>query len=182
MKPQIIREKLRQWVEATGEHREGDVFIDELCIIDKTNRADLVHANGRLCGFEIKSEADTLKRWPDQRTAYKLIFDEVWICCHRKHAPHILLDEEDDSGIIIIDDYGSLAVLRPAKHNRHTNGYHLTGLLWRGELDSLCRQHNLPVIRSEKIKDARQRVATSLPLEVVRNAVLAVLKDRYKTH
>jgi len=179
MKPDIIREKLRQWVEAMGHHRNGDVFIDELCIIDKTNRADLVHANGKLCGFEIKSESDTLKRWPDQRIAYKLVFDEVWICCHRKHAARVLLDETDDSGIIIVDDFGSLAVLRPAKQNRHLDGYHLSGLLWREEMDRLCRKHDLPVIRSEKIKQTRERLSTSLPLDAIRHEVLTVLKGRY---
>lgn len=179
MKPHIIREKLRQWVEATGNHRSGDVFIDELCIIDKTNRADLVHANGKLCGFEIKSASDTLKRWPDQRIAYKFVFDEVWICCHGKHAQRVLLDEADDSGIIIVDDFGSLAVLRPAKPNRHLNGYHLSGLLWREDLNNLCRKHGMPVLRSEKIKQTRERISASLPLDAIRHEVLAVLKARY---
>lgn len=182
MKPENIREKLRGWVEARGAHREGDVFIDELCIIDKTNRADFVHANGRLCGFEIKSQSDTLKRWPNQRAAYRLVFDEVWICCHRKHASKILLDDEDDSGIIIVDDFGSLAVLRPAKKNRRLDRFHLTGLLWRVELDRLCIKHGLPVIRTEKIKETRQRVADSLPLETIRQEALFVLKARYGSY
>lgn len=180
MTPNSIREKLRQWVLATGSCSDDDVLVNELCIVDKTNRADLVHANGKLRGFEIKSESDTLQRWSKQRSAYQHVFDEVWICCHRKHASRLLLDRDDQSGIIIIDEFGSLAILRPAKINKSVSSYHLSGFLWRGDVDRLCRTNSLPVYRSEKIKQARERLAAGLPIDIIREEVLRVLKARYK--
>lgn len=181
MGPEIIRQKLREWLSATKQHSDEDVFIEELCILEKKNRADLVHANGRLCGFEIKSEADTLKRWPEQREAYKKVFDEVWLCCHRKHALRASSDADPDVGIIIVDDYGSIAVLHPAKKNKNLGPMELSALLWREELNNLCLENSIPVIRSEKIKEARQRVSASLPLDVIQKKVLSVLKARYSS-
>jgi len=63
LNPTEIRPILKQWVAKAMSHEESDVFIEELCFIDKARRADLVHANGKLTAFEIKSHADTLARW-----------------------------------------------------------------------------------------------------------------------
>jgi hypothetical protein len=177
--PETIRQLLRTWVTNAKEHHVGDVLIDELCIVDKTCRADLVHANGRLCGFEVKSEADTFKRWPQQMEAYLRIFDEVWICCHRKHAVRALSDSHASVGILIIDEFSSIAVLRPARENKGVIPYDLSGLLWREELDELCIKQGLPVHRRERIREARHRVAESVPLGVLRSQVLERLKVRY---
>ena len=38
--------------------------------VDCSFRADLALANGRLVGFEIKSQKDSLKRWTSQMMAY----------------------------------------------------------------------------------------------------------------
>ncbi|WP_147297964.1 sce7726 family protein [Trinickia dinghuensis] len=177
--PETIRQLLRSWVATTKQHLPGDVFIDELCIVDKTCRADLVHANGLLCGFEVKSESDTFKRWPQQMEAYLRVFDEVWLCCHRKHAVRALGESGPTVGILIVDEYSSIAVLRPAGKNRNVAAYDLSGLLWREELDALCVKQGVPVVRRERIREARHRVADTVPLEALREEVLVRLKARY---
>lgn len=177
--PETIRQLLRSWVAHAKTHLPGDVLIDELCIVDKTCRADLVHANGRLCGFEVKSEADTFKRWPQQMEAYLKVFDEVWICCHRKHAVRALSDCHASIGILIVDEFSSIAVLRPARENKDIVPYDLSGLLWREELDDLCKRQGLPVHRRERIRETRHRVAESVPLDALRLQVLERLKVRY---
>ena len=177
--PETIRHLLRSWVQGAKQHLPGDVLIDELCIVDKTCRADLVHANGQLCGFEVKSEADTFKRWPQQMEAYLRVFDEVWLCCHRKHAVRALDESHPSIGILIVDEYSSIAVLRPARPNKCVVPYDLSGLLWREELDELCASQGLPVLRRERIRDARHRVSTAVPLDVLKAQVLSRLKVRY---
>lgn len=179
MSPQTIRQKLRSWLQITHQFSSGDVFIDELCIVGKKNRADLVHANGRLCGFEVKSEFDTLKRWQDQRNAYFEVFDEVWLCCHRKHATRALADSDTKYGILIIDDFGCIAVLRPAKKNEKVSPFFLAELLWRENLDSICKKYDLPVNRRDKIVEARKKLVSGLPLDIIQKEVLNVLKKRY---
>ncbi|MCZ2902433.1 sce7726 family protein [Burkholderia thailandensis] len=177
--PEAIRQLLRLWVTQTKEHRPGDVLIDELCIVDKSCRADLVHANGRLTGFEVKSESDSLKRWPQQMEAYLRVFDEVWMCCHRKHAVRALDESHPSVGILIVDEFSSIAVLRPARENKHITPYDLSGLLWREELDDLCLKQGLPIVRRERIREARHRIAKAVPLDALRTQVLNRLKVRY---
>jgi hypothetical protein len=179
MEPKTIVTHLCAWLQRTRECASDDVFINELCIVDKARRADLVHANGKLTGFEVKSAVDTLKRWPDQMTAYQQIFDEVWLCCHWKHAQKALDNSAPSVGILIIDDYESIAVLRPAKPNRNVDAFQLTGLLWRSELDELCRKTDLPVYSKEKIREARERIASALPIATIKQEVLVRLKARY---
>lgn len=177
--PAKIEANLRRWL---SEHRPldaGDVIVSELCFLDKRNRADLVHANGLLSAFEIKSAADTLVRWREQMAAYLQVFDEVWLCFHSKHAARAIEASAPRVGLLVADDLGAVAVVRTAKRNTSVSAYHLTGLLWRSELDNLSRAHGLPVHRRESIKEARQRASQLLPLDVIRTEVLRCLKSRY---
>lgn len=178
--PDQIRLQLRQWVASYRKHHESDVLIDELCFVEKRNRADLVHANGQLTAYEIKSAADTMQRWPDQHEAYLRVFDTVWLCCHNKHIFKALEISPVQVGLMVMDDLGGLAIMREARQNKRVNAYDLTGFLWREELDELCREQDLTVQRKEKIREARLRVADSLPLDTIRSKVLSCLKLRYK--
>jgi len=157
----------------------SDVFIEELCIVDKSNRADLVHANGSLLGFEIKSANDTLARWEKQSAAYAMIFDEVWLCCHARHVQKAFEVSAPYVGLMGVDDHGGLIVLRPAKLNKHVNVHAVSGLLWRSEIDDLLHRHGLIVDRKEKIDAARARCCANLPFSAIREEVLLRLKQRY---
>lgn len=111
--------------------------------------------------------------------AYLRVFDEVWLCCHRKHAVRALSESHPSVGILIIDEFSSIAVLRPARENRSVVPYDLSGLLWREELDDLCVRQGLPVLRRERIREARHRIANAVPLDTLRTQVLDRLKVRY---
>lgn len=174
-----IRENLRRWLCVNRAAGSDDVLIEELCFLDKKNRADLVHANGSLTAFEIKSAADTLVRWPRQRAAYQQVFDEVWLCFHGKHIAKALASTPADVGLLLADDLGGLAIVRDAKPNVMVDAYHLTGLLWRLEIEDLFRAFGLPGKRGERIKEARIRLAQDVPLRAIQEKVLACLKNRY---
>ncbi|MFK7088054.1 sce7726 family protein [Chromobacterium violaceum] len=177
--PDQIRLQLRQWVTNNHTHHESDVLIDELCFVEKRNRADLVHANGKLTAYEIKSAADSMQRWPSQHEAYLRVFDTVWLCCHNKHIFKALELSHPKIGLMVLDDQGGMAVMREARQNKLVDAYDLTGFLWREELDALCHEQNLPIQRKEKIREVRRRVADTLPLSIIRNKVLESLKLRY---
>ncbi|XKM12692.1 sce7726 family protein [Orbaceae bacterium ac157xtp] len=182
--PDEIRRNIVNWIlsgNSIYEYHDRDVLIDELCFFERKNRADLVYANGKLTAFEIKSKADTLTRWQSQCSAYLKVFDAVWLCCHNKHALKSIEVTPKDVGIIIVDDTKSgLAILRDAKINKSIDSYYLSDLLWRSELDELCVENNLKVIRKEKIKEVRARISNELPLDIIRQKVLQKLKIRYK--
>jgi hypothetical protein len=177
--PDHIRELLKTWVAKTMPHAEDDVFIGELCFINKARRADLVHANGQLTAFEIKSAADSLSRWEGQQDAYLSCFDQVWLCCHSKHIEKAFGITHRSVGILVIDDIGSIAVVRKAAPNKFRDKFTLTGLLWRSELDEVCKEFQLPTKNIMKIKEVRLEVAEALEWEIIRDKVLSRLKVRY---
>lgn len=177
--PEHIRELLKTWVAKTMPHAEDDVFIGELCFVNKARRADLVHANGQLTAFEIKSAADSLSRWEGQQDAYLSCFDQVWLCCHSKHIEKAFGITHRSVGILVIDDLGSIAVIRKAAPNKFGDKFILTGLLWRTELDEICKEFQLQTKSTMKIKEVRLEVAEALEWELIRDKVLSRLKVRY---
>jgi hypothetical protein len=184
--PSDIRRNLRDWVAQHLSHDSSDVMIDELGFVNKqsgrsvdmTFRADLALANGRLVGFEIKSGADTLKRWPSQCEAYFKVFDEVWLCTHGRHLESALAITPKGTGILLVDDLGGVAMLREAKKNVISNAYDLTGLLWREELDFLCGINNVQVRKKETKADVRAKVSENIPIDTIKCFVLERLKIR----
>lgn len=186
LKPSDIRINLRNWVSQHLCSDSSDAMIDELGFVnqqagrsvDATFRADLALANGRLVGFEIKSGADTLKRWQAQCIAYYNVFDEVWLCTHGRHLEKALGITPKGVGILLMDDLGGVAVMRPAVLNTRVNAYDLSGLLWREDLDELCEDHDVPTKKRETKAQLRVRVSQSLPIEYIRVSVLRRLKAR----
>ncbi|MCC4261113.1 sce7726 family protein [Pseudomonas aestusnigri] len=186
LSPVDIRLNLREWVECRMGLSPTDVLIDELGFVnrakdkapDYTYRADLALANGRLVGFEIKSGADTLKRWPDQSQAYLRVFDEVWLCTHGKHLEKAMAITPKQAGVMLVDDYGSLAVVREAKRSNSVDAYDLSGLLWKEELIELCDINQIETKSRETKADLRLKVSSILGLDSIRQHVLEKLKIR----
>lgn len=63
----------------TGAVNGDAVLISEMAVGDWTRRADIVLANGKLVGFEIKSEADSLSRLQGQLSAFSSIFELFYV-------------------------------------------------------------------------------------------------------
>lgn len=177
--PEFIRELLKAWVAKSMPHAEDDVFIAELCFVNKARRADLVHANGQLTAFEIKSAADSLSRWEGQQDAYLSCFDQVWLCCHSKHIEKAFGVTHRSVGILVIDDLGTIAVVRRPTHNNLRDKFILTGLLWRAELDEICKEFQIKTKSSKRIKEVRLELAEALQWDFIRDKVLERLKIRY---
>jgi hypothetical protein len=186
LKPNEIRSVLRNWVTDKFQLKHDDILIDELgfsnkdpnSTVDSSFRADLALANGRLVGFEIKSEKDSLKRWTAQMQAYSNVFDEVWLCTHNKHLLNAIKITPQHIGIMVIDDFKSIAVVRGSSKHPLNNVYDLTGLLWREEINQLLKNHNLKISTRATKNEVRLFISQSLTLNEVRPFVLQQLKYR----
>jgi hypothetical protein len=66
------------------------VLINEMVIANWSRRADLAVANGRLYGFEIKSDLDSLKRLDGQLATYISRFDKVIVVASTRWIPSVL--------------------------------------------------------------------------------------------
>jgi len=185
--PNDIRMALRQWVHNKFELKHDDILINELgfsnkdplSTVDYSFRADLALANGRLVGFEIKSQKDNLKRWLSQMTAYTNVFDEIWLCSHGKHLYQALEMTEKHIGVLAVDDSGSITVIRYAEKNTKSNFYDLSGLLWKDELLDYALLNNVSEIKSRMTKnEIRDILSKYSNLMQLKPYVLQKLKER----
>ncbi|MEJ7580605.1 sce7726 family protein [Acinetobacter baumannii] len=185
--PNDIRTALRNWVYKKFELKQNDILINELgfwnkdpeSTVDCSFRADLALANGRLVGFEIKSQKDSLKRWTSQMMAYNNVFDEIWLCSHGKHLHRALHITDKHIGVLAVDDSGSITVVRYAAENTKLNFYDLSGLLWKEELLAFAALNNIIEVKSRMTKnEIRDILSKCSSVNKLKPYLLQKLKER----
>src|SRR5688500_16736297 len=161
-------------------HVSGTVILDELGLCQGDVRVDVAAVNGELSGFEIKSPADSLARWPKQRRVYSKVVDRAWLV-----APEKTLEAAKAPGwwglirIVETPHQLGLRVIRDATANPKPDPYSIACLLWRDEaiaaLEEVGRDRG---IRSKRRAVVWERLVDELTLDELRRAVRAALKIR----
>ena len=159
---------------------DGTVVLDELGVCQGNVRVDVAAVNGELSGFEIKSPADTLARWPRQRRVYSKVVDRAWLV-----APEKTLEAAKAPGwwglirIVETHDRLGLRVIRDAKPNPSPDPYAIACLLWRDEaIQALAELGIDRGVRTKRRTLIWERLADQMPLDDLRRAVRAALKIR----
>ena len=159
---------------------QATVVLDELGLCQGDVRVDVAAVNGELAGFEIKSPADSLARWPKQRRIYSKVVDRAWLVAPDKALN--AANAPDWWGLIRIvetKDRLGLCVVREAELNPAPDPYSIACLLWRDEaIDALAEFGLDRGVRTKRRKLIWQRLADQLPLDDLRRAVRAALKVR----
>ena len=100
-------------------------------------RADIAVLNGKMIGYEIKTERDTLKRLPAQVMAYNEVFDKAFIITSRKHLKQVreLIPKWWGIYEIIENANGSYSFKRrrSGNCNEGQNAFTIAQLLWKAE-------------------------------------------------
>ncbi len=162
---------------------KGTRVLNELGLIHGACRADIAVVNGRLIGYEIKSDEDTLARLKSQVAAYNSIFDNVTIIVGRrhevaipKHVPKwwgIVISREGERGAVHFE------VRRRAVANPGVDPLSVAQLLWRDEVIEALRMHG---VEPKRLRAPRRRLyrqlSRALPLDDLRGVVRAALKGR----
>ena len=65
------------------------MVINELGLNHGKSRADIAIINGRLIGYEIKSELDSLRRLNEQIVSYNAVFDRTYLIATQRHLKYI---------------------------------------------------------------------------------------------
>ena len=174
-----VRDLLKRHLASTH-FNDDTVVLDELGLCQGDVRIDVASVNGELSGYEIKSPADTLARWPKQCRIYSKVVDRAWLVATEK-----ALEAAQAPGwwgvirIVETRDRLGLRVIRPAQPNPKPHAYSIARLLWRDEairaLDELGLARG---VRSKRRAEAWRRLAESAPLDHLRAAVRAALKVR----
>ena len=156
------------------------LILDELGLCEGDVRVDVATINDELSGFEIKSPADSLARWPKQRRVYSKVLDRAWLVATEKS-----LDAAKAPAwwglvrVVETADQLGIRVLRDAKPNPSPDALAIAQLLWHAEaLGALERRGLARGVRSKRRAFAWQRLVESLTLNEIRSEVRLALRER----
>lgn len=161
-------------------HGESTRLLDEVGLCQGDVRVDVAAVNGELAGFEIKSPADSLARWPKQRRVYSKVVDRAWLVAPEKALARA--DAPDWWGLIRVVETRhqlGLRVVREAALNPKLDPYSIARLLWRDEaLNALAAFGLDRGVRTKRRTLIWRRLADQLPIDDLRRAVRAALAVR----
>ena len=119
-------------------------------------RADVVMIlPDKVCGIEIKSDADSYTRLPSQIKWYDKYFDENYIVVGSTHASHAHEHVPEYWGIISVEYYKGhfdFYVVRNADTNSKSDIRYKMSMLWRRELKNLIIRNKLRGYSKSKAK------------------------------
>jgi hypothetical protein len=159
------------------------LILHELGLRHGAARVDLAVVNGRIHGYEIKSDSDTLERLPAQIEQYSAVLDRATLVVGEKHAAkaRALLPEWWGVEVAALADDGtvSIRVERPGADNGMIDPVALAELLWRPEAAEILRQRGASQALLRKPRAALYaHLAETVPLDELRAIVRQTLKAR----
>lgn len=177
----LIRKAIISNIKRENRNHEYRI-INELTICDGDARVDIAVANGRLCGYEIKSDVDTLERLPKQIEYYSTTFDKMTIVVGEKYNEKILCNVPDWWGIKLayLNKNGSISIrnIRTAKINKNLDAHKITQLLWKEELQCLLRCNEIKITTNMSRLKLRDIASTTIPLKEIKKFTLETIKYR----
>jgi hypothetical protein len=146
-------------------------------------RADVAVINGKMHGFEIKSERDTLTRLQNQSPAYGAIFDRVTAVVASRHLKKIDKHVPAWWGILEVTTRSGrvcLKTVRRASPNPSPDALALAKMMWRKEALDVLRIRGLHKgFERAPVMDIWTRVASEVPLEEIARESRRAIKGRY---
>ena len=131
-----VRAALREYLLKT--RKQQPTSVDEFWVPQSHERADLALIGRELCGYEIKTERDTLRRLPRQAAAYGRVFDRCTVVTAPRHTKAAVGLLPEWWGVVEVSVNGHVAFeqIRPARQNSDLDPETLVRLLWRSEVQS----------------------------------------------
>jgi hypothetical protein len=119
-------------------HLCSETFVlNELGLKNGESRADIAVFNGKMIGYEIKTENDSLSRLITQVDSYSQIFDRAYLIVAEKHLQKAKAIIPDWWGIYLIKPTNSESYAfnyyRKARSNPSQNSFSIAQLLWKEE-------------------------------------------------
>lgn len=156
-------------------------IIDEMGILNGSSKVDVAVINGKLHGYEIKSERDTLDRLPLQSKYYNTVFDKMTIVCSDKYLKKIEAIIPKWWGILEVRKNKksfTLVKKRNALLNPNVDISSISKLLWRDEMIEILEQKNIKKIKSKTKLALVDIITNELPPQEIKDQVRYYLKNR----
>lgn len=184
LKDYDIRQALIETIKKENKTHKSSSYriVEELSICDGDARIDIAVANGRLCGYEIKSDVDTFERLPRQIEFYNTTFDKMTIVIGNKFIDKVASSVPEWWGIKIayINRFGKVSIknIRNGKVNKNIDALRLTQLLWKSEMIDILKMNNIKGISNKSRYKLREIAADTIPLTEIKNHVRETIKNR----
>ena len=182
MRDSDVRSAVRRRLDVLHAGDPNTRVVEEMGVWSGSVRIDIAVINGELCGFELKSDRDTLERLPTQADIYSRVFDRVHLVVGSKHSTKALSHIPEWWGVIVATqetDQVTLSDLRESSGNPGPNAYLIAQLLWKNEAVSVLETLGIAAgWRSRPVKLLHERLASEVPLEVLKLHVRETLKSR----
>lgn len=184
MRDSDVREAMRTWLAAVYAHDPSSRFVEEMAVWNGSARIDMAVINGKLHGYEIKSERDTLARLDEQMLLYNQVFDRISLIAAEKHLHKaearvspwwgLTSAKYNSDGTLI------LCEVRPATANPSREKTQIARLLWRDELiHALEGIGKIKGMRSKSVNDLCEVLADSMSERALSAHVRQALKARH---
>ncbi|MFG1594207.1 sce7726 family protein [Halobacteriovorax sp. CON-3] len=169
----VILNRLKQ----KGLINKRSIIMNELTIGKFARRVDLaILINDKLIAFEIKSEADSLRRLESQVNTYLNYFDKVVVVSDSKFFPRIMSLIPDDVGLWEIES-GRVKVKRRGRLNAKIDNKRLIDFIDVVELRKLSSK--LKVTHERKRRSLEEALLNS-PSKDLRASAIATLVRKFK--
>ncbi|HVS53596.1 MAG TPA: sce7726 family protein [Opitutaceae bacterium] len=183
MNDALIRKRFHEQVLVSYHAASSTMVIDELGLQHGSCRADIAIVNGRMIGYEIKGETDSLKRLREQVRAYNAVFDQATVITTTKHRRKVVAKVPRWWGVIICHSAPrrgiTFEIWRAAKPNAHVESIAVARLLWKSEAAAMLQKLGEPkrMLRQPRAK-LYERLTEILELPQLQRRVRNRLRKR----
>lgn len=143
MRDYLVRASFHKQILSTAHADQNTFVLDELGLRNGYCRADIAVLNGKMVGYEIKTDKDSLARLKNQMIAYNEVFDNIYIITGQRHLNKILKLIPVWWGVFIIksspNEEFTFKKIRNAKRNPNRDCLGIARLLWKDELLEIVR-------------------------------------------
>ena len=169
----FLVDELRQSQKITGHPSR---IISELGIGHGAFRIDIVAVNGLMHGYEIKSDADTLARLPEQAEAYSRVFDKLTLVVGERHIIKALSIIPDWWGVKLAKSHADGTILfsdiRTALNNESQDVFSVAQLLWRQEALDILESRNFAYgVKSKRRELIYKRLVSAIGIADLQKSV-----------
>jgi len=168
MNDSVIRAALKKKVLNHHLKSSSALVIDELGLNHGACRVDIAVVNGKLHGYEIKSDRDTLVRLPEQIRVFNKALDRITLIVGWRHVVSAMRVVPAWWGVSLVErgPRGGIhfTPLRCAQPNPNPDPLALVALLWRGEAVLLLQQFDSAIgIRNRSRSAIYKRLVDAVP-------------------
>jgi hypothetical protein len=175
-----IRHRLLAVLQRAHLDDAGTVVLEEFGVRNGSARIDVATVNGRIHGYEIKSDRDSLRRLSHQVVYFNSVADRMTLVVGSSHLIAATREVPDWWGIMVARHNISnpFVTVRVDRDNPLQDGFSLVGLLRRDEAARAAGVYGLKSLARTRRLDLQLALAEALPLQELRCVVTSAIKAR----